>query len=204
MKEFKVYCKPHNREHVLDLMLKHVEGSKRDEGLTWTDLTSITGCHVGNDGVVRFFEDGDSVDHDNTILTVTPDLLETLVLSNLNVEIDNTPCQFEQLTVNDVIREKIVTLKYGSTINPERLLQTASETIGNRAAIRDTDTERSMARTVNIFNAMTGLNLTERQGWEFMISLKLARGQQGGFNEDDYVDLAGYTALLAEHLCSLE
>ena len=38
--------------------------------------------------------------------------------------------------------------------------------------------ERSMASTVKAFNALTGHNLTESEGWEFMVLLKLVRGRQ--------------------------
>jgi hypothetical protein len=58
--------------------------------------------------------------------------------------------------------------------------------------------ERSMARTIKAFNALTGHNLTEEEGWEFMILLKLVRGRQGDFREDDYVDAAAYSGLLGE------
>lgn len=58
--------------------------------------------------------------------------------------------------------------------------------------------ERSMASTVKAFNALTGKNLTEAEGWEFMILLKLVRGRQGDFRMDDYTDAAAYSALLGE------
>jgi hypothetical protein len=55
-----------------------------------------------------------------------------------------------------------------------------------------------MARTVDVFNAITGQELSELDGWKFMIALKLARSAQGSFHEDDYVDLCGYAALAGE------
>lgn len=76
------------------------------------------------------------------------------------------------------------------------------ESIGQmkaRAALRDAGSgERSMARTIGIFNAWTGNSLTEEDGWRFMVALKQAREVQGHFNRDDYVDLAAYAALLGE------
>ena len=45
---------------------------------------------------------------------------------------------------------------------------------------------------------MTGLSLTEEEGWIFMVFLKLARSQQGEFKLDDYVDMAAYAALAGE------
>ncbi|HET8685156.1 MAG TPA: DUF6378 domain-containing protein [Methanosarcina sp.] len=78
-------------------------------------------------------------------------------------------------------------------------LEEASETMKARAKLRDAEGgERSMARTVAIFNAWTGNNLSEEDGWRFMIALKQAREIQGKFNRDDYVDMAAYTGLLGE------
>lgn len=85
-------------------------------------------------------------------------------------------------------------------------LDTAAKEMKDRAAQRDvqnhTNTgksgERSMKSTVDAFNALTGHNLTEEEGWEFMILLKLVRGRQGDFRADDYVDAAAYSALLGE------
>lgn len=79
------------------------------------------------------------------------------------------------------------------------IISAALAHIAERAVLRDTPTgERSMARTVAAFNALTGRNLTESEGWLFMIALKLARATAGGFNPDDYEDLCGYVGLLAE------
>jgi hypothetical protein len=41
--------------------------------------------------------------------------------------------------------------------------------------------------------------MTEQMGWLFMIALKLARAERSN-NPDHYVDLAGYAALLGEHM----
>lgn len=85
-------------------------------------------------------------------------------------------------------------------------LETAVKEMKDRAAQRDLTNvstnspsgERSMAATIKAFNALTGHNLTEENGWEFMILLKLVRGRQGDFRADDYVDAAAYSALLGE------
>jgi hypothetical protein len=79
------------------------------------------------------------------------------------------------------------------------ILRTAAEVIEQRGQLRDKpDGERSMARAVAAFNALTGLKLTELQGWQFMSVLKLARSTAGAAHLDDYTDLAGYAALAAE------
>lgn len=69
----------------------------------------------------------------------------------------------------------------------------------DRASQRDCpDGERSMKRTVAIFQAYTDIELTEKQGWQFMMCLKMARGAQGEHCDDDYTDGCAYTALAAE------
>lgn len=79
------------------------------------------------------------------------------------------------------------------------LLVQAADTIEQRAQLRDTPTgERSMRRTVASFNALYGTQLTEAQGWQFMVLLKMARGAHGRFHVDDFTDQAAYSALAGE------
>ena len=78
------------------------------------------------------------------------------------------------------------------------LLKSACNQIEDRAAERDTETERSMSSTVNAFNAVYGTNLTEEQGWMFMVFLKAARAKGGNIRIDDYVDGSAYFALAGE------
>ena len=69
----------------------------------------------------------------------------------------------------------------------------------NRATTYDAaGGERSMAKTVAMFNAMTGFNLSEEQGWKFMCCLKLVRSEQGKFKADNFVDGAAYFGLAGE------
>lgn len=78
-------------------------------------------------------------------------------------------------------------------------LKEAQEQMEDRAVQRDTpEGERSMESTIKAFNALTGHSLTESEGWEFMVLLKLVRGRQGSFRADDYVDAAAYSSLLGE------
>ena len=79
-------------------------------------------------------------------------------------------------------------------------LSDASAALKDRAAQRDAlEGERSMARTVALFNSFKGKELlSETDGWLFMVFLKLIRGDQGEFRSDDYVDAAGYVALAGE------
>lgn len=78
------------------------------------------------------------------------------------------------------------------------MLEEAAYCIGDRASERDTEAERSMAATIRAFNGMYGTELTEEQGWQFMVLLKMARAKGGEYRRDDYVDGAAYFALAGE------
>lgn len=80
-------------------------------------------------------------------------------------------------------------------------LEIASQQLRQRGELRDSEGgERSIAKTVAIFNAWTGHKLSEDDGWRFMIALKQAREIQGKFHDDDYIDGAAYFSLLGESL----
>ena len=80
-----------------------------------------------------------------------------------------------------------------------RLLQKADQVLGVRAKDRDVEQERTMSKIVSTFNVATGHDLTEGDGWTFMLLLKLIRARTGGgFKDDDYIDMAAYAALLGE------
>jgi hypothetical protein len=61
--------------------------------------------------------------------------------------------------------------------------------------------ERSMAKTVEIFFAVTRIRLTEYEGWKFMQCLKLARQAVETPKLDSFIDSINYEALAAE--CAL-
>lgn len=84
------------------------------------------------------------------------------------------------------------------TTTAPAILQAGIDAMADRAATRDADAERSMARAVATFNSLTGAALTEVDGWQFMECLKMARSRGGGHNPDDYVDGAAYAALAGE------
>lgn len=69
----------------------------------------------------------------------------------------------------------------------------------DRAATYDKpEGERSMGATVDAFTAVTGVCMTEEQGWLFMALLKAVRSQQGAYRADSYEDGAAYFALAGE------
>ena len=69
----------------------------------------------------------------------------------------------------------------------------------DRAATYDKpEGERSIGATVDAFQAVTGVSMTEEQGWLFMALLKAVRSQQGAYRADSYEDGAAYFALAGE------
>lgn len=79
------------------------------------------------------------------------------------------------------------------------VLLESSKHLSNRAVTYDRPSgERSMSATVGAFNAITGADLTEEQGWLFMVLLKAVRSQQGDYKADNYEDGAAYFALMCE------
>lgn len=81
-------------------------------------------------------------------------------------------------------------------------LNEAIETMASRGKGYDkaSKEERSMARIVNVFNTITGQDLTEIQGWAFMQCLKMVRlhTNPNSYHEDSAIDNIAYSALEAE------
>lgn len=84
----------------------------------------------------------------------------------------------------------------------EEFLTNASDTIAQRGKQYDKPAgERSMAKTVAAFNAITGRDITESEGWLFMQVLKDVRQwQKPDYHHDSAVDCVSYSALKAESL----
>lgn len=80
------------------------------------------------------------------------------------------------------------------------ILLKAGDHMRDRAKTYDKpEGERSMAATVEAFRAITGITLTESQGWAFMAILKMVRASSGGeFRLDNFEDGAAYFGLMGE------
>jgi hypothetical protein len=79
------------------------------------------------------------------------------------------------------------------------ILTKAAGHLADRAKTYDKpEGERSMEKTVQMFNTLSGTQLTTEQGWLFMVLLKMVRSQQGAFKSDNYEDGAAYFALAGE------
>lgn len=84
--------------------------------------------------------------------------------------------------------------------NASTILRSVAKLIEDRASDRDVEKERSISTTVELFRTITGHQLSEYEGWLFMVCLKLARNRKGTgvFNEDHLLDAMGYLALALE------
>ena len=80
-----------------------------------------------------------------------------------------------------------------------QILTNAAGHLQDRATTYDKPQgERSMGKTVALFNTLTGHQLSEVDGWQFMQLLKLVRSRQGAFKADNFEDAAAYAALAGE------
>ena len=85
-------------------------------------------------------------------------------------------------------------------ISAHSLLQAAGKHMQDRASTYDKpEGERSMTKTVDVFNCFHGTNLTEAQGWHFMAILKNVRlFTRESFHQDSAEDGCAYSALMGE------
>jgi len=87
----------------------------------------------------------------------------------------------------------------GGLLTASGILNTAANHLQERASTYDQlQGERSIGKTVTMFNTLTGVGLTDEQGWLFMVCLKMVRAQQGRYRADSYEDGAAYFALAGE------
>ena len=87
------------------------------------------------------------------------------------------------------------------------ILEKAAQHMRDRAATYDKpEGERSMGKTVDAFNAITGRNLTTAEGWLMLAVLKQVRVFQAPekAHVDSLEDGPAYLALMAEEMLSVE
>ena len=132
----------------------------------------------------------------NGVITGIEKLPESLIKSKLVKELHSRKAKQKEFPVPPSNVDLSTTSMKKETLAPE-LLKSGITAMEQRAALRDSpEGERSMAKTVAMFNAYLGKEtLTVEDGWAFMIMLKMIRAQNGNFHADDYVDMASYSAL---------
>jgi len=78
------------------------------------------------------------------------------------------------------------------------LAQAVSEMKERASTYDKPEGERSMGACVAAFKAVTGITMSEQQGWQFMELLKMVRSNQGAYRADSFVDGAAYASLAGE------
>jgi hypothetical protein len=109
----------------------------------------------------------------------------------------------EKPMIEDVFNPKQDSIPEERIPRVEDLLREVFAILKERGKVYDTSgesgCERSMEKTVALFNLRTGHNLTEAQGWIFMGYLKDVRQDAaGGKHRDSAVDKVSYALLEAE------
>ena len=114
---------------------------------------------------------------------------------------NDLPCDTEP---NEHVLEESVTLETPQQTLPDplapELLGRAAMHMHDRASTYDEpEGERSMGKTVTAFNAVTGRDLTESEGWLLMALLKQVRlFTRSAYHGDSAEDAIAYLALMAE------
>jgi hypothetical protein len=91
-------------------------------------------------------------------------------------------------------------MQFTSLPSAPDILSRAAQHMADRAATYDKpEGERSMGATVAAFNAVTGRDLAEAEGWLLLQLLKDVRlFQRPGYHADSAEDAVAYTALMGE------
>lgn len=147
--------------------------------------TTHLSVELGETNYLKPFEDGvhadvmfSPVSETNTVEVTMPQCASSKFDSESNRHVDDRSAQLP---------------------NASNFLKAGLKHMDDRASTYDKPTgERSMGKCVQAFNAITGLSLTEEQGWLLLGILKMTRSQQGNFKADNYEDEAAYAALRGE------
>lgn len=147
----------------------------------WVDVSTYGG-HIGNVYISRYSDDSSQfleIDEDGT-------LDGEQVLLDFNPFDLKDPNNFYPNS-NEDTEEK----------DADYFLNKAVEILKERGRERDVEKERSMARIVSVYNALTGQSMSVEDGWKFMAILKLVRIQIKP-HEDGFLDALSYIALWGE------
>ncbi len=103
-------------------------------------------------------------------------------------------------------RQKEESVEPALNFTAPQMLKRASDLMVERAVQYDSpEGERSMEKITNAFNAITGKNITEPEGWMFMVLLKLVRDNNRTLgHQDSCEDLIAYSSLYGESRLSKE
>jgi len=99
-------------------------------------------------------------------------------------------------------REPLESTEVVKSLSAPDFLRKAAEIMEERGKTYDSEGgERSMGKTISAFNAITGRDLKEDEGWLLMLLLKQVRQySHEGYHADSAEDSIAYSALHAESL----
>ena len=101
------------------------------------------------------------------------------------------------INILDLLKKRY-TIDKEKKVTAEDTLDCGIECLKQRGEGYDSCKERSMTKTVAMFNELTSHKITETDGWQFMVLLKMVRHQQGEYNHDNLFDGVNYMALAVE------
>lgn len=147
-----------------------------------------------------------------TLINTQRKLADTSYTSDFNILKNQvkelTEANKELTEACDLYRDELDTFKTTTALKPvqpitldaAQLLQLSADTLTERGKQYDSsgaNKEHSMAAVVKSFNTIYGTNLTEQQGWNFMVLLKMKRGAEKP-HKDSALDMIAYAALAGE------
>lgn len=150
----------------------------------WDDIGKGDGKDMG--GSEKFAEDNDAVSTARYEASTTAGALKNMGSPQANRDAANA------------MAGALSPVRLDSVQAAEFLKSAMSEMQDRQTTYDKPEGERSMPTTVAMFNTLTGLGMSETQGWTFMAILKLVRAEYNGYRKDDYVDGASYVALAGE------
>lgn len=80
----------------------------------------------------------------------------------------------------------------------EEVCKRAAELVSGDRQRQHGDKKENFANIAALWSAWLGIDLEPSDVAALMLLMKLARTQSGTFNQDDYVDMAGYSGCMAE------
>jgi hypothetical protein len=103
---------------------------------------------------------------------------------------------------------KHITMLQGSSVDPVIFNQVKALAADEGKDYDKLEGERSMSKTVDAFNVITGLGMTDTQGWLFMMCLKQVRAFSGFHPHEDSLgpqarNVAGHVGCTAQAIFSL-
>ena len=124
-------------------------------------------------------------------------------IQGINVQVDDEffhPLCSSYVKVQEPVEEIPLNTASEFLTHANKVMTERGETYDKSTAVSQ---ERSMGKTIEAFNVITGRDLKESEGWLLMLLLKQTRQYSSEkYHEDSALDSVAYSALLAEALAN--